>query len=264
MTTITLVQERILKALARYKYLTASQIVDLGICNLTTARQYISALQKYKLTKKAIYSQPATINAKTVNIRLEGLNFLDIAGVKLLKDNFDLENIKYPQKYKLSFSNDYFHRIFMISSCIAFDKWIINTNQEGFFLIDFHNSETTVKITDTLTVKPDIIIDYNGTKCIVEVWAGIEKEYIVNQLSKFYKAVASKKINEHLKYDRGIRILNIFKDKPTLERVRQALKTDTYFDKANAKGLFMFATLEDIKADFDCFSDIEGNSHWII
>jgi hypothetical protein len=258
MVTITAVQERILKALARYKYLTASQIVELGICNLTTARQYISALQKYKLTKKTIYSQPITVNTKNVNIRLEGLNFLDIAGVKLLKDNFDLDNIKYPQKYKLSFSNDYFHRIFMVSSCIAFDKWLTNTNQEGFFLVDFHNSETTVKITDTLTVKPDIIIDYNGTKCIVEVWAGIEKEYIVNQLSKFYKAVASRKINEHLKYDRGIRILNIFKDKPTLERVKQELMTDSYFAKANAKGLFLFATLEEVKADFDCFKDIRG------
>jgi hypothetical protein len=255
---ITNAQERILKALARYKYLTASHIADLGICNFNTARQYISALQKNKLIKKAIYSQPTTINAKTVNIRLEGLNFLDIAGVKLLKKSFDMDDIKYPQKYKLSFSNDYFHRIFMVSTCISFDKWLIDTNQEGYFLIDYHNSETTIKIDDISTVKPDIIINYNQNFTLVEVWAGTEKEYIVNQLSKLYKAVSTKKVNEFLKYDKGTRILNIFKDLPTMERVKQEIITDSYFKIAVEKGLFMFATLEEVKEDFNSFSGIDG------
>jgi hypothetical protein len=255
---ITIVQEQILKALAKYKYLTASQIADLGICGFTTARQYISVLQKQRLIKKTIYSKPMTINYKTVNVRLEGLNFLDIAGVKLLKQNFELEKIKYPQKYKLSFANDYFHRIFMVSACISFDKWINATNQEGSFLIDFHNSETTIKITNELTVKPDIIIDYNGTKAIVEIWAGIEKEYIVSQLDKLYEAIASKKINEHLEYNKLIRVFNIFKDEAVLNRAKEELKSDNYFSEAVEKGLFVFATFEEVKADFNSFRDIKG------
>ena len=255
---ITYTQEKILKALARYKYLTASQFVDLGICNLITARQYISALKKLNLVNKAIYSQPITTNKKTINTRLEGLNFLDKEGVKLLKDAFDLDNIKYPKNYKLAFSNDYFHRIFMISACIAFDLWIEKTKKEGFFMIDFHNSETTIIINDDLTVKPDIIVNFNETYAILEVWAGTEKEYITNQLSKLFKAIASKRVSEFLNYSKSPRILNIFKDTDTMERVKHSIKTTSFFENAVNKGIFYFTSTDSIKENFNLWQDIDG------
>jgi len=36
------------------------------------------------------------------------------------------------------------------------------------------------------------------------------------------------------------------------------LDTSSYFAKANAKNLFVFATLDEIKADFNSFRDIRG------
>lgn len=258
---ITATQERILKALAKYKYLTASQLVELNICNFNTARQYVSALQKEKLVKKTIYSQPITNNQKTVNIRLEGLNFLDKDGVKLLKDKLKPDTIKYPKSYKLAFSNDYFHRIFMVSVCIAFDNWIEKNNKSGHFLIDYHNSETTIVVDEHLTVKPDIIVNFDSLFCIIEVWAGIEKEYIINQLANLTKAIASKKVSEFLDYPKAPRILNVFKDFNTLERVKSELKADNFFKYAVEKGLFYFITLDEIKQSFEKWQDI--NSNWV-
>jgi hypothetical protein len=258
---ITYTQEKILRALAKYKYLTASQLVDLGISNsVNTIRLYINTLQKQKLIKKSIYRQTIQEEHKNKNIRLEGLNFLDTEGVKLLKTAFDLENIKYPQKHKLAFSNDYFHRIYMISACISFDLWLEKNKIEGSFLIDFHNSETTIRITDDLTVKPDIIVNFNGTYAILEVWAGVEKEYITGKLSKVFKAVASKKVSEFLNYEKAPRIVNIFKDRDTMERVKHVLKTTPFFENGVNKGLFYFATTEMIKEKFNLWQDINGKS----
>lgn len=258
---ITDTQERILKALAKYKYLTVSQILDLGIStSLYTVRKYITTLQQSKLIKQSIYRQTIQETHKNKNIRLEGLNFLDTEGVKILKDNFDMENIKYPQKHKLSFSNDYFHRIYMVSACISFDLWLEKTKTDGSFLIDFHNSETTIKINDTTTLKPDIIVNFNGNYAILEVWAGVEKEYITSKLSKVFKAIASKKVSEFLNYEKAPRILNIFKDSDTMERVKHALKTTPFFENGVNKGLFCFITTDQIKENFNLWQDINGKT----
>jgi hypothetical protein len=256
---ITYTQEQILKALAKYKYLTASQLVDLGISSsIITVRLYINKLQNQKLVKKSIYKQTIQENHKNKSVRLEGLNFLDTEGVKVLKNDLDLENIKYPQKHKLAFSNDYFHRVFMISTCISYDLWLEQTKQDGFFLIDFHNQETTIKITDDLTIKPDIILNFNQNYVIVEVWAGIDKDYIISKLSKLFKAIASKKVSEFLNYDRTPRILNVFKDPETMGRVKQSLKELPFFENAVNKGLFYFTTTDKIKENFNNWHDINS------
>jgi hypothetical protein len=258
---ITYIQEKILRALAKYKYLTISQLVDLGVSDsINTIRLYINTLQNQKLIKKSIYRQTIQETHKNKSIRLEGLNFLDTEGVKILKDSFDMENIKYPQKHKLSFSNDYFHRIYMVSACISFDLWLEKTQKDGYFLIDFHNSETTIKINDTTTVKPDIIVNFNGNYAILEVWAGVEKEYITSKLSKVFKAIASKKVSDFLNYEKAPRILNIFKDSDTMERVKHTLKTTPFFENGVNKGLFCFTTTDQIKENFNLWQDINGKT----
>jgi hypothetical protein len=146
----------------------------------------------------------------------------------------------------------------MISACISFDLWIEKTAGQGFFMIDFHNQETTIKINDDLTIKPDIIVNFNGTYAILEIWAGVEKEYITGKLYKLLKAIATKKVNEFLEYDRFPRVLNIFKDPDTMERVKHSLITTPFFENAINKGLFCFATTDQIKDKFNIWYDING------
>lgn len=242
----------ILKALSRYKYITASQVVELGISNsLDSMRKYLTDLKSRELVKSTAYSGVIQVNNKSKLMRYEDLYFLDKKGVKFLQKTYDLDNIKYPKNHKLSFSNDYVHRALMVSICISFDKWRKEKDIKGSFLIDFHNQETTIQIDDKLTVKPDIIINFDDTYYIIEVWAGTEKEYIINQLAKLTKALASKKVSEFLNYEKVPRVINVFKDPNTMERVKQELQTDTYFESAVSKGLFYFATFEDIKQHFE-------------
>lgn len=244
----------ILKALSRYKYITASQVVELGISNsLDSMRKYLTDLKSRELVKSTAYSGVIQVNNKSKLMRYEDLYFLDKKGVKFLQKTYDLDNIKYPKNHKLSFSNDYVHRALMVSICISFDKWRKEKDIKGSFLIDFHNQETTIQIDDKLTVKPDIIINFDDTYYIIEVWAGIEKEYIINQLAKLTKALASKKVSEFLNYEKVPRIINVFKDPNTMERVRQELQEDSYFESAVSKGLFYFVTFENIKQNFSCW-----------
>lgn len=252
-------QIQILKGLAKYKYLTVSQIVDLGISpSIITMREYIRTLKNGELIKQTAYRGIIQQDGKNKSIRFEGLNFLNKDGVELLEKKYKVTNIKYPKNYKISFSNDYIHRVFIVSTCISFDKWKDKNDYAGRFLVDFHNSETTIKIDDKLTVKPDIIVNFNQTFAIIEIWAGLEKEYIISQLSKLTKAIASKKVSEFLQYDRIPRILNIFKDNGAMERVKQELKIDPYFTSAVNNGLFYFATIEQIKEKFNIWYDTNG------
>lgn len=253
-------QIQILKEISKYKYLTASQMVDLGIStSLITIRHCIRVLKSHELIKQASYGATIQKQEKSQVVRLENLNFLDKNGVKFLKESFDFDNIKYPRDYKLNFSNDYMHRILIVAACISFENWRKEKDIKGFFMVDFHNSETLIPIDEKLTVKPDVIVNFNQNFAIVEIWAGMEKEYIINQLSKLSKAIASKKVSEFLKYDRIPRILNVFKDKGVMERVKQELKADSYFESVVNKGLFHFATIEDIKRKFNFWQDIKGN-----
>jgi hypothetical protein len=247
----------ILKALARYKYITASQVIELGISSsLDSMRKYLTDLKNKELVKSTAYSGVIQVNNKSKLIRYEDLYFLDKNGVHFLQKTYDLDDIKHPTNYKLNFSNDYVHRVLMVSICISFDKWRKEKDIKGSFLIDFHNQETLIKVDEKLTVKPDIIINFNGIYYIIEVWAGIEKEYITSKLGKLTKALATKKISEFLSYEKIPRIINVFKDPNTMERVKQELQTDSYFESAVSKGLFYFSTFEDIKQNFDNWQNI--------
>jgi hypothetical protein len=251
-------QIQILKELSKYKYLTATQMVDLGISSsIITVRWCIRTLKKNELINQTSYGGIIQKNGKSQSVKFENLNFLDKNGVKFLQEaNFD--NIKHPKDYKLKFSNDYLHRVLIVSTCINFEKWRKEKDIKGRFLVDFHNSETTIKVDDKLTVKPDIIINFNQNFAIIEIWAGLEKEYILSQLSKLSKAPAIKKVSEFLEYDRIPRILNIFKDSGVMERVKQELRTDPYFENQLKIGLFCFATIEQIKLNFNFWQDING------
>lgn len=257
---ITEIQIQMLKALAKYKYLTVSQMVDLGISpSIDTLRKYSNILKKEELVKQTGYRGTIQEDGRNKNIRYEGMIFLAKSGVEFLEE-LNLDNIKYPKNYKIAFANDYIHRNLMISTCISFDKYLKKNDLDGFTKIDFHNSETTIEISPKLTVKPDIIIGLNQNIFILEVWAGLEKEYILSQLTRIIKGLASNKVSEFLNYDRLPRVVNIFRDVPTMERVRQALQTDPFFENAVKKGLLYFVSYETVKQDFSIWQDIQGKN----
>jgi hypothetical protein len=260
MAMITEIQVKMLKALAKYKYLTVSQMVDLDISpSIDTIRKYCNVLKKEELVKQTGYRGTIQEAGRNKNIRYEGMIFLAKSGVDFL-EGLGLENIKYPKNYKIAFANDYIHRSCMISTCISFDKYLQKNELNGFTKIDFHNAETTIEISPKLTVKPDIIIGFNQNIFILEVWAGLEKEYILSQLQRLTKGLASKKISEFLEYDRLPRVVNIFRDVPTMERVKKELQAELFFESAVNKGLFYFATFENIKQDFSIWQDINGKN----
>lgn len=105
-------EERILRALARFQYLTSSQFVRLGAAK--------SKASIYPMLRRLCDTQKPSIahihyNGSPTTGRLESVYFLTAQGVKVL-EGLGLENrsIKRPLRRDVSFSSDYHHRVWTV------------------------------------------------------------------------------------------------------------------------------------------------------
>lgn len=119
-----------LRALAQYKYLSISHIVQLGVSkSKDTCRKYFAALQKRKFTgSQRHYSvSPRYAEDKEyVRKHYENLHYLTRTGVQFLRRHTDAgqSHIHFPKTPNNYLSNDYLHRISTISSHISFNTWV--------------------------------------------------------------------------------------------------------------------------------------------
>lgn len=99
---LTLKQQRIIQALARYKYLTVSQLIRLGVdrhrSNLSTAFNRLTE-GKRPLVKVLKFGLMPTKG------RVEALYYLTKYGAQLV------EHAKYPIGRTVTLTSDYFHRV---------------------------------------------------------------------------------------------------------------------------------------------------------
>lgn len=114
--------EAILRALARFQYLTSSQFVKLGI---TKTRKGI-----YPALKKLSESHNPEIGKIHYHInpiqgRLESVFYLTGAGARHLVTHHGYEEseIKRPKRTAVSFASDYHHRIWTVNFFITLSQW---------------------------------------------------------------------------------------------------------------------------------------------
>jgi len=125
-------EQAILQALALFQYLTATQLMKLGITKTrkgvypTLARlmaEHKPTIARINYTVSPVYGRP------------ESVHYLAREGVKILQEmGLDAGEIKHPRRTAVTFASDHSHRISTINFFIALKLWV---DRKGYTLRDF-------------------------------------------------------------------------------------------------------------------------------
>lgn len=138
--TLSPSQEKVLIALAKFKFLTTPQLLNLGVmANSDNLNKQISELRFWK--NPLVATVKFWIHPKFW--RLPSIHYLTIHGAKLLKEHFGTEiSVRFPQKNATSFS-DYFHRLSLIDIHMTLDERAFKKNIEILFFKTYFDKIST-------------------------------------------------------------------------------------------------------------------------
>ncbi|MEM8529159.1 MAG: hypothetical protein AAGG68_31295 [Bacteroidota bacterium] len=246
---ITPTMEAMLRALAHYKYLTVSHIVELGISqSLDKNRKRFLALYERGLVDRQMHQSVKKKGKKIARTREKYLRYLTLNGARLLDTHTELElqNIKYSKKKNEWLQNDYFHRISTISIHIALDKRVEESSgSQAQTLLYYHSQknptsnrfeiETRLQVNESQHYTPDLIYSYFDAQnqpqiyCI-EVYKGNRVGYIIQQLEKlFWILDNTTKIEQKVGLQTIPRLLIILDNPTTLQSVKDEIKVHPFF-----------------------------------
>jgi len=268
---ITLQQQNVLEALAEFRYLTAQQMIDLGVSkSITSLRdKTLSRLERHK--KHFIKSHDfGWIPQKG---RLAKIFYLTKNGVKILAEYLRIEpdQIDYP-KGGIQFSIDYSHRIHFIDFHIAFKDWAEQQKKEiEFFHAYFDKignqragkvrstAKTRVQLERTIYTElkskpfiPDGLTRYqDGDKSrlvAIEIHNGVHSKRITHQLLEHLEALDQGLFSHKYQHKKMNFILSVHENQSTLDSVKRRLMERPEFRPLAP--LFLFNRQDQAKADF--------------
>jgi hypothetical protein len=278
MLIINPIKERILKQLARYKFLTISQLVTLGVGHTTKAREGTKELGEIGLTKHAQY---ATVTRKKG--QAERIHFLTRKAVKIMIEElgYKEQDIRYPRSVNSIFKSDYFHRISTINTWIAFDIWAKSHTFETFFFNTYFDkagsqrnqdetgalqSVTRIEFPNGQFFNPDAICAYKKpdgkTKLwIIEVWNGDNTKEIIERFEKIHDAIVQGLPADKYHLQVATRVLNTFEFDGNMKAVMNRMKQDPYFSSDWVANSFFFSNAESAKENFEtCFVNLNNEA----
>ena len=255
---------KIIEALARYKFLTVSQLDFLNI--LKNKVGLYSRLRQLRAGKKP-FIKNNVFGIMAGKGRLEDFYFLDKKGKDFLIENLDYsENrIKIPKGTSSLFQRDYFHRKKTIDFFLYLDRFLLDNQSHIIFLNYYFDKQGDNRTKKNLSAKnkievgetggffiPDIItkIKYKNNPYLLffEQHNGKDTKKLMKQL--FYHLLALEEGTGALKYDmqKSHRVLIVFEFegilKATIERLSK-IEDFKGFEK-----FFFFKTEEELKKDF--------------
>jgi len=271
-------QVSILENLAKYKFLTTSQLIYLGTYkNIRRLRESISALAQrtHPLVTKIVY--PPSPHGG----RVENLHHLTQNGVNFLIEELGYyeNDIRYTKNTQNLMFRDYHHRVNTIYTQIFATQWADKNNIE----IDIYDSyfdkdgANNTKISDKLPsrAKPKIDIDeklylipdsvflfkHNGRDnlFLIEIQNGLDTGLLLKKI-RLHQTIISRGLAS-LKYglDYDNKSLFLFQ----LQESKDALlnRIHTLHRIENFKNHFLFKTLDEATEDFYTgWTQIDGNT----
>jgi hypothetical protein len=248
----------ILKALARYKFLTYDQMIRLGIANhssnLSTA---LKGLRKMKSPYVKKIPHRAGIPVK---------HYLTKKGKAALEELYGIpeEDIHYPKGAILTDTQDQKHRTSIISIQIELDLACQNEGLDVLFCDRYFDvtgnnkiarnlkSKTAFHYTDSNTVKADLIFSLQTPKqqeyYVLELENGKETAKGVEKCINHAKALLRGSLNEKLGFSTGYRVLWVFEHKSIMEKTIVKLQSIPLFKHLHE--YFLFKSLDQISEHF--------------
>jgi len=268
---ITQQQQKVLEALACYRYLTAYQLMNIGVSkNINSLRG--KALYRLENHRRH-FIKSHDFGWIPQRGRLSKVYYLTHSGVTILSEilRIDPKTIQYP-KGGIQFSSDYTHRIHFINFHIRFRQWAeLNKKPIEFFYAYFDKvgSQRQGKVRSTAKTKvflkrtvytqendkpfiPDGLTRYqDGNKnrlVIIEIHNGFNSKVIEKQLLDHLEALHQGLFSQKFKHKTADFVLSVHENKTTLKSVKNRLMNRAEFQPFLP--LFLFNTQVQTHDDF--------------
>ncbi len=272
---VTGMQEKILRELGNYKYLTVSQLIKLKVGVRNRIYESIKVLVSAGLVQFADYKALLRYGQQ-----LERIHFLTRKGATFLVShtpNLHLDHIRYPKSTTTLFTHDYFHRVSSINTHISFITWL---NSHDFSLIGYydyfdvigsrkkHSSEpmkavTRIEFGNEHFLDPDGIAIYDNQGkpkiTLIETYNGKNTKRVIEQLRKHIYIIKHGLAAYKFNLQAPTRVCCTFEDENARNAVIKSLQTDPYFQFTNVEYYFFFGVAEKVWSDFEhSFMNIQG------
>lgn len=256
---------KILESLAKYKYLTTSQMHYLKI--LKNKEGLYQRLRKLRAGKKPLIKNNI-FGVVAGKGRLEDFYFLTKYGVNFLIDNLIMEpnEIKAPKGTSTLFARDYFHRLETINFNIYFNEWVNKYETLNIIFLDYYfdkvgnnRSQKNLRAKNKIDIEqtggyiiPDIVLKFTHKKepylFFIEQHNGKDTKKLLKQLYYHLLALEEGTGAEKYKMNKNHRVAILFEHqgilKATIERLQQ-IEDFREFEK-----FFIFKTNKDLALNF--------------
>lgn len=249
---ITDKQYKIIEALARYKFLTISQMIRLGISKeKSSLRKILNKLKSDNI--KAIGS--IKVGIITDKGKAEYVYHLKPAGAKiLLEGNIHPDTIKIPQSRAVKYFRDYFHRKFTIDFEIALQQYADSNgctlllSHRYFDKIGNNRKDANLQAVTKIPLKNDRYLIADGIFKIetpqgvklycFEQYNGKDTGRTYKQLRQYLEALETASPSVQFEHDRGFRILAVFEHESIMQATIERVQASKNFD--NVRDFYLF------------------------
>lgn len=251
-------QTKILLALARYKFLTTSQMITLGISN---RRSNLSVMLKpLKESKRALVGE-MEFGFVPSKGRLENFYYLKQRGKNAILDSglLDVDEIKYPRGRNVMFTQDYFHRKYTIDCHIACD---LAAEEHGFEVLAFDRyfdkvgnnrtggnlqAKTKIEIDGDYIIADATLLLKKGdvTRLFaLELYNDRNVKRITAQIEKHLVGIRNSSLCKNYGIEKGHRLICVFSYPETKTIVEEK------FDDYNLKEYILFHSMNTLYQSF--------------
>lgn len=255
-------EEAIMDELAVYQFLTATQLLRLGV---TRDRKRVYAALRLLRNRKPKVVACIEFGALPGHGTLSALYALTPTGAEILEERYR-HTLSVPAHKRVNtFKNDYFHRIGSVDFHIATRQWATMHDMS----VDFYHTyfdpvpgggrgtklarKTRVRFGDR-QFEPDAIFalkDGTGRArlFVYELYVGQRTRRVVEQLTTHLYAMGEDAIEETYQATNAARHLVVFDDRKNLELITRRLRDHHWFVEANK--YFFLSTSDAVQADWN-------------
>ena len=257
--TLSPSQEKILLALARYKYLTAGQLLSLGI--MSDRANLNKQIAELRLRKDPLVGSIAFGVHPAIG-KLENVHFLKVHGAEIVKDYLREDVVRFPKNEGQFYQKDYFHRMNTINVQIALHEGISKNDgcEMLLFLTYFdkvstgkkkgYRAESSIQVSENDYLIADALCMLQTPKrkelYAIEMYNGDDTSRVHKSLFHHLKALSVGQPSRMFGLDYGSRILCIFELEVYKQMAMKRLFEDENKTFAEAKFHFLFKSLEEI------------------
>ncbi|MCQ4142572.1 hypothetical protein [Chryseobacterium sp. EO14] len=255
---ITLSQEKVLTALAQFKFLTTGQLLSLGaMSERTNLNKNISELRKFSSPLVGSIS----FGVHPGKGKLESVHYLTSHGAALLWEVYGEDYpIRFPKGNHGLFQQDYFHRVNTVTVHIALWQWVQRNDAEILFFCTYfdklstgkekgYRAESAIRISERQYLIADALfmLQTPGSPQLyaLEMYNGNDTQRVHHSLTAHLTALNNGQPSLQFGMDYASRVLCVFEFEVYKVQLMKRLSEDEGF--TGAKEFFLFKSLEELK-----------------